>query len=515
MDGAESLIRTLAAAGVDHCFANPGTSEMHLVRAIDAVDEIRAILCLFEGVCTGAADGFARMSGRPASTLLHLGAGLGNGVANLHNARRAYTPMINLVGDHAIHHVHHDAPLTADIETIARSVSTWVRTAQSAEQLAQDGADAYRAAMTRHTGSLGQIATLIIPADCAWGAAHGMVAVQPQPQPRQVTDAAVAAAAAAMDDGALLVLDGDALQEKAIRLAASICAASGARLCCSTFPARVDLAPDLPQISHMPYFPEQVWDFLSNVRTLVMVGAKPPVSFFAYRETPSNLVPKDTKVVRLSHRSEDSLAALEALADRLGVGKRSGQRRERPDLPKGKLSIRNLTQSLAALVPENAIISVDSGGGRAAFEPVQGITPLTWLSLTGGSIGQGGPVALGAAIACPERPVIALLGDGGAMYTIQALWTMARETLNVTTVIFNNQAYDILRYEYRRLGITHPGSKAASLFDLSEPTIDWATLGTSMGVQGHRVETAEDFSAALANCLHSPGPALIDCRLDR
>jgi len=515
VNGAQSLVRTLIAAGVDLCFANPGTSEMHLVQAIDEESGMRPVLCLFEGVCTGAADGFGRMTGRPAATLLHLGVGLANGVANLHNARRAYTPLLNLVGNHSLAHISLDAPLTSDIESIARSCSVWTGTSNSADSLAQYGLDAVKATLTRRPGSAGQIATLIIPANCAWEKADHVLSPCAKPAVRQVDEAIVKEVAKNLDSDTLLILNGDALNPEGLRKAASVCAVSGARFCCATFPPRIDFAPGLPRVFNLPYLPEAVQDCLRDVRTLVLVGAEAPVTFFdyAYRNTPGSLVPEGTRVLRLSHQHEDSPAALAALAEYLGATDYPGFSRERPSLPRGELTVRGITQGLAALLPENAIVSVDSGGGGATFDPLQGIVPASWLYLTGGSIGQGGPVSVGAALACPERPVIALLGDGGAMYTNQSLWTQAREQLNVTTVIYDNAAYNILDVEYARLGINEPGARAASLFKIDNPLVDWVALAESMGVPGRRPERAEDFCTALEEGLNTPGPLLIDCRI--
>ena len=172
MNGAESLVRTLVAGGVDVCFSNPGTSEMHFVAALDRVEGMRCVLGLFEGVVTGAADGYFRMKGTPASTLLHLGPGLANGLANLHNAKKANSGIVNIVGQHATHHIGYNAPLTSDIEGLARPMSAWVRTSPDAKSVSADGAAAIAAARSAPP----QIATLILPADTAWNEADGIAA---------------------------------------------------------------------------------------------------------------------------------------------------------------------------------------------------------------------------------------------------------------------------------------------------------------------------------------------------
>ncbi len=510
MNGAESMVRALVNGGVGVCFANPGTSEMHMVQAIDEVDGMRPVLCLFEGVCTGAADGYGRMVGRPAATLLHLGAGLGNGIANLHNARRAGTPLINIVGDHAIHHVAYDAPLTSDVEAVAKPVSAWIRTARTAEGLAGDARAAVAAALSPNPNPLGNVATLIVPADCAWGEGRDASPAPTSGRPR-VTDAAVVAAKLELDAHAVLLLDGAGLGEAGVCAAGRIAAATGARMFSPTFPARVESGPDLPAVARMPYFPEQVLETLKDVRRIVLVGAEAPVSFFAYRNMPSSLVPSDCAVVRLAHRHEDCVDALARLADAIDADE--GFRpvgAQRAGLPEGRISTGNAARVLAHHLADGAIVAVDSGGGGAAYPILQRAARHTWLNLTGGSIGQGGPVATGAAIACPDRQVFALLGDGGAMYTIQCLWTQARERLNVVTVIYSNKSYGILDVEYRRLGINEVGAKAASLFDLSSPNIDWIQLAGSMGVPGMRAATCVEFDHGLRAALATDGPYLIE-----
>ncbi|MCC5872962.1 MAG: acetolactate synthase large subunit [Gammaproteobacteria bacterium] len=515
MNGAESLIRTLVDAGVDHCFANPGTSEMHLVQAIDGTTGMRPVLCLFEGVCSGAADGYGRMTGRPAATLLHLGAGFGNATANLHNARRAGSPIINLVGDHARHHVAFDAPLTSDIEGIARPFSAWVRTSRSAMGLARDGADAVTAAMTPHPVSTGQIATLAIPVDCAWGEGSGPVAV-PQPQrPATVSGDRIEVVARQLDAKTLIMLDGSGLSAAGQMAAARVAAATGCQVMAVTFPARTEQGPGLPPLARLPYFPEQVIKTLAGVRRIVLAGAEAPVSFFAYPTTPSDLVPNDCDVLRLALLQEDVVGALEDLATAVGAPVHPPQLNavQRPEGITGALDTRKAAAVIAATLPEQAIVAVDSGGGGAAAVPCQTAAPHTWLNLTGGAIGMGAPLAAGAALACPDRPVLALLGDGGAMYTNQAFWTQAREGLKVGTVIFSNRQYKILEHEYRRLGVNEVGGRAASLFDIGGPDIDWPALAGSMGVPGSRVDTAEGLAAAIERGFESDGPFLIEAMI--
>lgn len=513
MNGAESLMRTFAAHEVTVCFANPGTSEMHLVQAIDAVDATHPVLCLFEGVCTGAADGYARMAGRPATTLLHLGAGLSNGLANLHNCRRAGTPLINIVGDHAIHHVPYDAPLTSDIEAVAKPVSAWIRTGRTAEGLGLDGVDALRAAMRPRPNPRGGVATLIVPADCAWG--QGRMREQTpgffDALRKPAADAqAIERAVPLLNADALLMIDGNGLTAEGARAAGRIAKATGCRLFSPTFPARVEAGPDLPVVQRLPYFPEQINEIFASVKTLVLAGAEPPVSFFAYRNQPSYLVPPHCETLRLAHRHEDVAGALEDLANVLQAPAPSGPGGARPEVPGGPLTAVGVARIIAARAPQNSIMATDSGGGGAAFPLLQQCLRHTWLNLTGGSIGDGGPIAVGAAVACPERQVFALQGDGGAMYTNQYLWTAAREGLRLVSVIFNNGQYNILDVEYRRIGVNDAGAKAASLFDLTRPAIDWVSLAAGQGVPGARAATCEEFDAALGRALASDGPYLIE-----
>jgi len=518
MNGAEALIRGFVSAGVNVCFANPGTSEMHMVQAIDGIDDMRAVLCLFEGVCSGAADGYGRMKGAPAMTLLHLGAGLGNAIANLHNARRASTPVINLVGDHAGYHITFDAPLTADIEAIAAGVSTWIRTSGASETLAQDALDAVQASLNSNPDGQGNVATLIVPADCAWGDGQGLQISRPSRVYANVSNDGVMSAVETLGRygaDAMLLLDGAGLSAEGVKQAGRIAKKTGCRVSSTTFPARVESGPGLFAVPRMPYFPEDVLATMEPVKGLVLAGAKSPVSFFAYPNTSSELVPDGCLVSSLARRHQDVVAALQRTADALDAPEQidTVAHGQRPEVPQGELNTGVVAQTLAALIPDQSIITVDSGGGGAAYPVLQQAVRHSWLNLTGGSIGQGGPVAVGAAIACPDRPIFALLGDGGAGYTVQYLWTAAREKLNIVTVIYSNRSYNILDVEYNRLGVNSVGEKAASLFDLSNPDIDWVSLAKGYGVAGVRATTAEEFSAALVQGMETPGPFLIEAQV--
>lgn len=513
MNGAQALIKTLADCGVDLCIANPGTSEMHLVQALDSTPQIKSVLALFEGVCTGAADGYARMTGKPAATLLHLGPGLANGIANLHNARRANSPMINLVGNHPNYHIGFDAPLTSNIEPLAENYSSWIKSCSSSETLAQDGADAYTATLRQTTGSDGQIATLIMGADAAWGESTGPVMPNTVPQRSKVDEQCIEKVATLLnkDSRSMLLLEHHATEPDALSFASKIASKTGCRLMTSTFPGRVDGGPSAVAVERLPYFPEQVLETLDGVENLVLVGGQPPASFFAYRGTPGQLVPENCTMSRLSHIEEDAIDALQRLTERLDAQNEAIRHFEEIEIgkPSGELNTKSIIQAVAATLPENVIVATDSGGGNAAYPFCQNSVPNTWLSLTGGAIGQGGPCATGAALACPDRPVLAMLGDGGAAYTNQSFWTQAREGLNVTTLIFANRSYNILNVEYARLGVTDVGDIAASLFDIGNPALNWVDMAKGFGVPGATADTAEELCSLLEKSYETPGPFVI------
>jgi len=511
VNGAEALLRTAVGAGVDLCLANPGTTEMPLVQALDAVPGVRAVLGLFEGVCTGAADGYGRMTGRPAMTLLHLGPGFANGLANLHNARRARSPVFNVVGDHATWHVPYDAPLSSDIVSLARPMSGWVRSVTSPGELADQGAAAIAAAQE------GRVSTLIVPADCQWGPAEGPVPPhQPGPRPA-VDDDVVAAAAAALDgsEPACLFLGGAALGEAGLRAAGLVAASTGCALMVETFPARMERGGGLPALARLPYFPEQASQALAAYRTVVLVGAVEPVAFFGYRDVPSSTVPPTTRALTLAAPDSDVLGALAALAERVGDG--SGRPAatssgNRPDLP-GDAALDPVTIGavLAALQPEGAIVVDEANttglpyNGRADGAPSH-----SYLSLTGGAIGQGAPAATGAALACPDRPVIDFQADGSFLYTMQSLWTQAREGLDVTTLVCANRTYRILQAELWRAGVSEPGAAARGLTDLASPTIDFTAISTGLGVPASRATTTTELAEQLRRALAEPGPHLVE-----
>ena len=514
MNGAQALIRTLADSGVEVCFSNPGTSEMQFVASLDAVPELRAVLCLFEGVATGAADGYGRMAGRPAATLLHLGPGLANGLANLHNARRAGTPLVNVVGDHATYHKRFDAPLESDLESLARPVSRWVRRSVRSADAAADAAEGVAAAL----GPPGGVATLILPADVSWSDGAEPAPPVPSRPPSVVPGPVIEDAAHATGGGAcVILLGGAALRRPGLEAASRIAVATGARLLCETFPARLERGAGLPGLERLAYLAEFAQSQLAGTQRLILAGARAPVSFFAYPGLPSSLVPDGCQVHTLARPGEDVCGALASLAERVAPDARpQPQPAQRPALPTGELTGETAAAVIGALLPDRAIVS-DEANTSGLWLPAAtaGAPPHDWLTLTGGAIGQGLPVATGAAVACPDRSVLALDSDGSAMYTISALWTHAREQLDITTVIFSNRRYAILDLELQRVGAVAGGDAARSLLDLSRPDLDFAALARGMGVPGARAATAGEFADELRRALEEPGPHLIDAVLSQ
>jgi acetolactate synthase-1/2/3 large subunit len=511
MNGAQSLLETFVAAGIEVCFTNPGTSEMHFVAALDKQAGMRAVLGLFEGVVTGAADGYARMAGKPACTLLHLGPGLANGLANLHNARRARSPIVNVVGEHATYHRKLDAPLASDIHGFASPVSGWIRVSESADGVAADAAAAVQAAMQPP----GQIATLILPADTAWNPATAAAPPLPRPGLAPFRAEAVADVVGALRSGepCTFLLNGLGVSEAGLALLSRIAGQCGARLLGDTFIARIPRGAGRVDLPRLPYFAEQAEEALAGTRHLILVDTKAPVSFFAYPGRASELTPPGCTVHRLTVPGEDTIGALEALAD--GVGARSRNPSlaplARPTLPTGPVNPATIAQALAALLPDNAILVNEAATSGFALPALTAqAAPHDWLDLTGGSIGMGLPASVGAAVACPDRRVVALQADGSAMYTIQSLWTMAREQLDVTVVLFANRKYAILQVEFMRVGAENPGPKAMSMLDLSRPDLDFVALAKGMGVPAVRAGDAAAFSAALAESFATPGPFLIE-----
>jgi len=514
MNGAESLVRTLVAGGVNVCFANPGTSEMHFVAALDRVEGMRCVLGLFEGVVTGAADGYFRMRGTPASTLLHLGPGLANGLANLHNAKKASSGIVNIVGQHATYHIEYNAPLTSDIEGLARPMSAWVRTSPDAKSVAQDGAAAIAAAKSAPP----QIATLILPADTAWNEADGIAQVPQNEQRAGYSAHAVEAAARVLRGGepTLVLMTGNALTEKGLALAAQISGKTGCKVMGQTYNPRMARGRGRFSIDRIPYVIEQALPILKDFRHIVLVEANDPVAFFAYPNKPSLLKPAGCEVHRMTEGGDNSIAALEALAAAVGARPQHAQSQKMVELvkPSGALTHASVAHAIALAIPENAILVDESiTTGRGFFPPTAAAAPHDWLQNMGGSIGFSTPVATGAAVACPDRKVICMVGDGSAMYTLQSLWTQAREGLDVTTLVFANRTYQILRGEFDGVGAGEPGQRALDMLNIDRPSLDWVALAKGMGVPGRAVADADALNKALAEAIAEKGPRLIEVQM--
>lgn len=513
MNGADSLVKTLVDSGVTTCFANPGTSEMHFVASLGRVPGMRAILGLFEGVVTGAADGYYRMSGNPAAALLHLGPGLANGVSNLHNAKKAYSGIVNVVGQHALAHLAYDAPLTSDVEGIARHVSDWVRTSQSAQAVAQDCADAISAA--RQTP--GRIATLILPADTAWTQASGSAVARPHARAASFDPKAVEAAAAVLKSGepAVLLLAGAGVYERGLSIAGRIAAKTGCRLLTQFYSPRMERGAGRVCPDRIPFAVDRAVNLLQPYRHIITVETGEPVGFFAYPGKPSLMKAPGTKMHELCALGSDGLGALEALMEAVGARAATPVTPKRHEgRPSGGLTPVSIAAALAATMPEGAVVVDESlTTGREFAALTGGAAPHDWLQNMGGSIGYGMPVATGAAVAAPDRKILCLVGDGSAMYTPQSLWTQARENLDVTTVIFANRTYQILKGELVNVGATSNAQIARDLLDIDRPTLDWVAMAHSMGVPARAVDTAEQLCNALDSAFRESGPKLIEVRL--
>lgn len=519
-NGAEVMRDTLIDCGVTTCFANPGTSEMHFVAALDHEPRIRCVLGLQENVVTGAADGFGRMTDRPAVTLLHLGPGLANGAANLHNARRAGSPILNVVGDHASGHLDLDAPLTSDVEGIARPVSDFVRRVRGAGDVQAATVEAFEAAR-----DLPGVATLILPADAAWSrsvpAPGAQGAVVARPQDEAVVEEVFHALQRAQHDrrSVAFLLAGHALRQPCLELAGLLAARFGARLLCETLAARHQRGGGTVEVEKIPYPVPQALECLRSVGLLVLVGAKAPVAFFAYPDLPGRLTGPDTTVVSLCAPGANPFDPLAALASIAADATRPVARTIRASMPllgaPDTLSPDWVCASIAAHLPEQAIVCDESlSAMRLLYDSTRNAAPHDYLQNTGGAIGIGPTLAIGAAVACPDRKVINVQADGSAMYTIQALWTQARERLNVLTIILSNRAYKILHHEMRGVGVQTPGANSLRMLNLDEPEIDFALLAKSMGVEAVRVRSGARFDEVLRRGLASPGPFLIEAVLE-
>jgi acetolactate synthase-1/2/3 large subunit len=514
MNGAESLIRTLIAGGVDTCFTNPGTSEMHIVAALDRIAEMRCVLGLFEGVVTGAADGYARMAEKPGCTLLHLGPGLANGIANLHNASRARVPIVNLIGQHPAYHLQSDTPLVSDIEAIARPYSKWLRTSASAFGVSHDGAEAIVAART----APGQIATLIVPADVAWSEGGTVATLPSLPKPPLPAAASVERAVTMLRSGlpTAILISGNALYGKGLAAAGRIAKATNAKLLAPYSLTRLERGAGVAGVERIQYVREMAAEQLKGFFQIILVGAQAPIGYFAQPGKNSIFTSPECEIYTLASHGEDYVGALEAVESALSPSQAqlAGEQAARPSMPNGQITLPGLAAVVGAVLPENAIVVDESmTSGRGMMAATRGAPPHDWLGNTGGSIGIALPLAVGAAVACPDRRVLCLTADGSAMYTLQALWTMAREGLKVTTVVFANHNYAVLKREFSYLGVGSPGPRASAMFEIGRPDLDWVRLAKGMGVPGTRVTSLEGFAKASREGFESEGPSLIEVPL--
>jgi acetolactate synthase I/II/III large subunit len=513
MNGAEAVVATAIANGIEVCFANAGTTEMPILRAFDSTPGIRGVLGLFEGVCTGAADGYGRLLDRPAMVLLHLGPGFANGIANLHNARRAGSPILVVIGEHATWHKAADAPLAMNIEALADTVSGWRRTNSGTDSLSRDTAEAIAAAR------FGRIASLIAPSDHLWTACSAGIDAVPVLPFDPVDSGEIEKAVSFLRSASkpCMFLGGRALRKRGLIAAARIKAVTGCELFTGSFPGYVDRGAGITDVIRIPYFPEPAMDLLAPFDAALICGAQEPVCFFGYEGVDSYILSRGQRKFRLDREGQDHAEVLEALADSLGAPPASriptgilGEP-SRPAIPEGELSAETACAAIAAMMPEGAIIVDEGITSTMTFYPLTaGLPPHSYLTIAGGSIGYGIPCAVGAALACPERPVINIQADGSAMYTLQALWTAAREGLHVITLICANRSYNIIRVELTRAGVTSPGSNSLNLIDLDRPVLDWVSLAKGMGVQGFSVTTAGELVRALTAALSEKGPCLIE-----
>ncbi|MFL9944176.1 acetolactate synthase large subunit [Paraburkholderia graminis] len=518
-NGAQTLVHTLLAGKVDLCLANPGTSEMQFVAALDGIPEMRCVLGLFEGVLTGAADGYARMTDKPACTLLHLAPGLANGLANLHNAKRARVPVINLIGEHRQGHKVTDSPLTGDIETLAGTMSDWVKTCTSADHIALDAAEAIREANT----APGRISTLVLPADTAWTPVREATTLDFAPPPQTVPSAACfqeAVDALKSGEKVVMLLSGRALRADALALANRIVQRTGADMLAQYANSRIERGAGRTRIERTPAPVDEGVAAFRDASYIILVGAKPPTPMFGYPGKPDWLAAPSSKIIALAAPSDDLHATLHELADRVGAMGTTTQVESLVDLelriPQGRLTADSALRCVAAMLPEHAILVDESiSAGRKFFSLSAGAQPHDYLQLTGGSIGDGLPLATGAALACPQRKVINIEGDGSSMYTIQALWTQARERLDVVTVIFANRGYQVLKNELINVGAKQWGERAEQMLSISNPEISWVKLAEGMGVEAAAADDCARLCDLLRDGLSRRGPFLIEARIDR
>jgi acetolactate synthase-1/2/3 large subunit len=362
---------------------------------------------------------------------------------------------------------------------------------------------------------------LILPGDVSWQEAAASVPPRPAAKKRKAPDAARVEHVAQVlrsSEPAMILLANKATRGEALEKAGKVAAATGARLGSQFFTARIERGAGRVPIERIPYAVAQAQIFLKAIRHIITVETREPVAFFAYPDKPSLMKPEGTLVHPFVEADEDSALAFDMLLQALGATGAVPLRQPRIEtpVPGGALNPTSIAHALAAALPEHCILVDESlTTGRESMGLTLGALPHDLINNMGGSIGYGTPVATGAALACPDRRVFCMVGDGSAMYTIQSLWTQARENLNVTTIIFANNSYAILKAEYANMGAGTgvPGERALSMIDIDRPRIDWLAMAKSMGVPGVAVDTAETFHKAMVHSTREPGPCLIEVRL--
>ena len=489
--------------------------------ALSGVGGVRTVLGLHENVVTGAGDGYARMARRPAMTLLHLGPGLANGLANLHNAKRASSPMLNLIGTMATWHTAADASLQMDVESLTQTVSCWASLLPSRELLHTFAREAIARVSAFASPDGCRIATLLLPHDLQWQiCSHSGAHMEPSLIVPSSGGGVVAIDALLQDlaeagrRGALL-LGGEALCEPMLSVFASYARCVGTAILCVNEFARADRGQGRPAVRRIPYHSQQAREFLESFTVMVFINAVEPTAQFGYPESISTLVSSHSKIHRIP------FAELSAVLHHLqGAISRDAAGELEPMAfpsnlfpPDGILTAPKMWQLVAGLQPLDTIIIVDESltSGGEYWEASQHSPPFSHLSQTRGAFRNGPPCAVGAALACPDRHVINLQADSSGLYSSQALSTQARERLNITTVVCANNAYGILQVDLARQKPKFGGRGCVvnALTQLNDPPIDWVNLAAGYGVLAVTVNTCEELARELSTAIDAQGPRVI------
>lgn len=512
--GAQHILTGLSDAGIELIFTNPGTTEIYFVDALGKVPIPRPVLTLTEAVAAGAADGAARIGGQPTALLLHLGPGLANAIAYLHNAKRAHSPIVVVVGDHSQGVANQDPPLASDIDSLAHTFSKAVIHVTQHEHPRHSAARAGYIAVDATPG----IVTLIVPSDLSWSETNDIPRLQRPPRtPLNTPESTLERASAALiePDGTAVIVGGDLLRTEGQETLERLTRCQNLTVWANTFPARMDRGYGRPRVRRLPYLPEMAIAALENTRRVVIAGGANPVPFFGYPHLPDRLVTEECEIITLTSdpsAAPSSIAALMPNAEELTLLGSTHIEPATKDDDNAALNPANFASVVAELLPADTIVVDESNTlGLNLEEATANAAAHTWLpALTGGAIGHGLGMAIGAALAAPERRVLALIADGSSLYTPQALWTHASETLNITTVILSNRSYGILNFELHRLGSEAETEGAKRLLSLSPPSIDHIRLATGFGVPAARASTVGELIDALTSAWLSRGPSLIE-----